>query len=199
VTLGDTLASISRQYFGTPDYYMAIARMNGISDPNSIYQGMRLKIDMGIAGGRPAPVRRAAPAPAGKIVYHTVAAGETLMSISRRYFGGDSSYYMEIARMNNISNPNALYRGMRLKIDTGMAGGRTVVQPAPKPAPTPAPTGKVVYHYVNPGDTLENISERYFGSTQYAVQIAEMNGIADPANLQLGTKLTIDLGIKENL
>jgi len=213
VTIGDTLAGISRQYFGTPAYYKEIASANGLSDPNAIYQGMQLKIDMGMPGR--APVREATPRPAaGKIVYHTVSRGETLMSISRRYFYGDASYFDDIARLNGLSDANALNVGMRIKVDTGLAG----IAPAPVPVKTAAPvrveeapvptvkveepaqvvpvTGTIVFHYVNPGDSLASISQRYFGSPDYAEDIAKANFITDPDNVPLGTRLKIDLSIK---
>lgn len=54
--------------------------------------------------------------PTSRIIYHVVAAGDTLMSISRKYFNGSASYYKKIAKTNGITDPRRLKVGMRLKI-----------------------------------------------------------------------------------
>lgn len=54
------------------------------------------------------------------IVYHVVAAGDTLMSVSRKYFNGSASYYRQIAEMNGITGANPLKVGMKLKIDKSL-------------------------------------------------------------------------------
>lgn len=81
------------------------------------------------------PVQEAKPAAAaGQVVYHYVVMGDTLISISRKYFGSPS-YFREIAAMNGMSDPSELKQGMILKIDLGIKG--TVPQPqAPAPTPT---------------------------------------------------------------
>jgi LysM repeat protein len=93
----------------------------------------------------PAPAAaapQAAPKPAFKqqanstqIVYHEVEAGDTLFSISRKYFGTPSVYKI-IAKENNLANPGALNKGMVLKIDLRW---KNMVPPAPKPAAIPQP------------------------------------------------------------
>jgi nucleoid-associated protein YgaU len=112
VEMGDTLISISRKYFGSPNYYRQIAEMNNITDIGNISQGTRLMIDLNMAGGK------VVPAESG-IVYHVVVPGDTLMSISRKYFNGSASYYKEIAEMNGIAG-TGLKVGTKLKIDKGL-------------------------------------------------------------------------------
>lgn len=56
---------------------------------------------------------------AAKIVYHKVKAGDSLMSISRKYFN-TPSLYKEIAKMNGISGNTQLKVGMKLKIDMSL-------------------------------------------------------------------------------
>ena len=63
------------------------------------------------------------------MIYHTVVKGDTLWDLGRKY----GVAYMEIARINNISNPNLIYVGQRLKIKDD--GGGTV-----KPDPIPPST-----------------------------------------------------------
>ena len=52
----------------------------------------------------------AAPALAAE---YTVAKGDTLWGIARRFYG-DGSRYTELARKNNLSNPNLIYPGQVL-------------------------------------------------------------------------------------
>jgi len=124
VVMGDTLISISRKYFGTPDYFREIAEMNNITDTAYLTQGTSLMIDLSMGGGKVGAVeqvQKAAPKPAaGGIIYHVVSAGDTLMSISRKYFNGSELYYKDIAQMNGIVEPYLLEPGMKLKIDTNL-------------------------------------------------------------------------------
>ena len=55
-----------------------------------------------------------------KLIYHTVARGETLMGISRKYFKGSGSYYKKIAQMSGIIQVSQLKVGERLKIDLSL-------------------------------------------------------------------------------
>jgi LysM repeat protein len=112
VKVGETLSSIARQYGVSPD---AIARANGITNPNLIYVGQRLVIPSGQSGGR----------------VHVVRAGETLIGIAWRY-GVDA---WAIARANNITNLNRIYVGQRLLIP-----GAVPAQPSGQPSGAPAVT-----------------------------------------------------------
>jgi LysM repeat protein len=93
VRYGETLSSIGRLYGVNP---YAIARANGLWNPNRIYAGQRLLIP--------------ACCPYARI--HIVAYGETLLSIARWY--GVSPW--SIAQANGIWNLNCIYAGQRLVI-----------------------------------------------------------------------------------
>jgi LysM repeat protein len=80
----------------------AIARSNGIANPNRIYAGQRLVIPTGgYAGGGTYT---------GTV--HVVRRGETLYRIALNH--GVSMW--AIARANGIANPNRIYAGQRLVI-----------------------------------------------------------------------------------
>jgi len=100
VRWGDTLTSIAWRYCTTP---WAIARWNGIPDPNRIYAGQILVIYPGCYYYPPRP-----PC----VIVHYVSYGETLLGIARMY--GVSVW--EIARLNGIFNLNLIYVGQRLLI-----------------------------------------------------------------------------------
>jgi LysM repeat protein len=93
VRRGETLSSIGRLYGVNP---YAIARANGIPNPNCIYAGQVLRI----------------PTYHPYYRIHIVACGETLLRIARRY--GVSPW--SIARVNGIWNLNCIYAGQRLII-----------------------------------------------------------------------------------
>lgn len=46
---------------------------------------------------------------------HTVKSGETLWAIAKKYLG-DGSKYTELAKINNISNPNMIKAGQVIKL-----------------------------------------------------------------------------------
>lgn len=47
---------------------------------------------------------------------HTVKSGDTLWAISKRYLG-DGSKYMQLAKLNNIKNPNLIYPGQVIRLE----------------------------------------------------------------------------------
>ncbi|MDJ0755474.1 MAG: LysM peptidoglycan-binding domain-containing protein [Ardenticatenaceae bacterium] len=109
---------------------------------------------------------------------HTVAPGETLYSISRRY--GVS--IQDILAANNIANPNLIFVGQEIIIPD-------VDTPAPtQPTPTNPPPGETVVHTVRTGDTLNKIASQY-GTTVSA--IAQANGLINRNLIFIGQQLTI--------
>jgi LysM repeat protein len=111
---GQTLFSIARWY--GVDLW-ALARYNGILNPNYIYVGQRLAI--------PAAAR---PVPSGRI--YVVKRGDTLTRIASIY--GVSVW--SIAEANGIYNLQMIYVGQRLVIPG------TAPAPAPRPTATPKPS-----------------------------------------------------------
>jgi lipoprotein NlpD len=79
----------------------------------------------------------AAPLPgaenAGKPGYHTVRPGETLLRIALE----SGQNWRDIARWNNLDNPNVIEVGQVLRV-APPAGSAVAAAPAPAPAPAPA-------------------------------------------------------------
>ena len=108
---GETLFGIAAHYGTT---MQALARLNGIANPNRIYVGQRLVV----------PCARAAGA------VHVVRHGETLIGIGVRY--GASAW--TIARANSITNLNHIYVGQRLTIPGAPSLPPALKSPALEPA-----------------------------------------------------------------
>ncbi len=156
VAQGETIQTISRRY-GVPP--IAIAEANGMTTTTPIYPGQRLVIPKyNYSGGapaapaapaqsvarqpQPAPLTtgsvRQAPPPArpmaaksqGQNLVHTVAPGETMFSIGRRY----NVSPLAIAQANRLPPHHKVRLGEQLSIP-----GTTRTAQAPRPAVTPAP------------------------------------------------------------
>jgi phage tail protein X len=91
VVAGDTLSSISTHFYGDASHVSVLATVNEIADPNVIAVGQVLIIpDLSHT--------------------YTVAAGDTLSSISQQFYG-QGSLFGFIAEVNGIANANAISTG----------------------------------------------------------------------------------------
>ena len=121
---GDTLTGLAaRQGTSVGD----LARANGISNPNDIRAGQRLRVPE--TGGE----ARATPAPAtrsGRV--YRVRRGDTLSSIAARFGTTPGA----IARINGIRNPHAIRAGRRLRLPPS-----ATVRPSTPAGPSPARSG----------------------------------------------------------
>ncbi|MBY0114074.1 MAG: LysM peptidoglycan-binding domain-containing protein [Phycisphaerales bacterium] len=96
---GDTFASIARRFYGSTGKAELIARANPLVDPTRIKNGRVLKIpkDPSNIQGKPvtaappsAPTQSPGPSPSAPAAgerRHTVERGDTLTSISKKYYG----------------------------------------------------------------------------------------------------------------
>ena len=104
---------------------------------------------------------------------YTVKPGDTLSGIAGKY----GTTYQELARINNIPDPNKISVGQVLRLS-----GAT---------PPPAPVNGGQVYTVKPGDTLSAIGTKYGVSYQ---TIASANNISDPNKIYVGQRLTIPGG-----
>ena len=102
---------------------------------------------------------------------YTVKPGDTLSGIASKY----GTTYQELARINNIADPNLIYPGQVLQINGTASSG-----------------SKEVVYIVKPGDTLSGIASKY--GTTYQ-KIAADNGIGNPNLIYPGQKLIIKSGV----
>ena len=164
VAPGETVFTIATRY-GVPAN--ALMKVNGISDANAVQPGQYLVIPVysqaqngwvhpsqaggavKVAGPVPASTAKVAmtsaakPAASGGV--HTVAPGETVYSLSRRYGVGPNA----IIASNNLQEPYGLRIGEKVRIP-----GSAVASAAPAPKTTPsAPKAQVAA--VAPKSTIE--------------------------------------------
>lgn len=172
VKTGETLQSIAATYQTTWD---AIAKQNGITNPNSIMAGQVLVIP-----SQPSQTTPRASSPGTHIVVY----GDTLSTIADRYNVSVDA----IASANGITRATVLYAGDILTIPAGSAGipptSITPVTPVQPIYPMVTPN----WHYILPGQTMLQISMMY-GVSPWA--IAQANGIYNLNLIYSGTWLYI--------
>lgn len=129
VSKGETLSDIAVRYGTTPG---ALARANGLNDPNFIVAGTRLTIPTGSASGSAVSAT------------HTIRAGETLWDLAQRY----GTTVDALARANGISNANLVVAGTTIKVAGGDGGSAATA------------VGGTT-HSVQAGETLSDIAARF--------------------------------------
>lgn len=152
VKKGDTLSHIALWYNTTVE---ELAKLNNIQNPNLIYVGQKLLITTSDDPNKE------------KEIVYTVRKGDTLWRISKKY--GVS--VQQIANWNNISNPNLIYLGQKLKI-----------------YPVNNNSSGNVYYKVRRGNTLWRIARAY-GTTVNS--IVKLNNIQNPNLIYVGQIIRI--------
>lgn len=145
VKAGDTLSGIAAKYGTT---YQALASYNGISNPNKISVGQKIKIPSAGSSG-------SASTGGGDTVY-TVKSGDTLSGIAAKY----GTTYQTLASYNGISNPNKISVGQKIKIPGGSSGGGTRT------------------YTVKSGDSLWAIAAKQLGNGNRYKEIKSLNGLS---------------------
>jgi len=181
VKTGDALSTISDKIYGSSKHWQLIAQANNITDPaTEVRAGMVLKIPPLPAATEPVRTVEAPTTAAGERI-HTVLKEDTLSEISQKYYG-TSRYWKLIAKANKLDESDFLRPGSTLVIPK--------LTTIPTPTPTPAAAGEKTY-VVQKGDTLEGISEKFYGSVRFHKVIQEANKIDDPTMLREGQKIVI--------
>lgn len=164
VKRGDTLSQIARAYGTT---VQEIAKINNISNPNLIYPGQVLRMLTN------STVNGQETRGTGSITY-TVRRGNTLSGIAKAY----GVTVAHIVELNNISNPNLIYPGQKLRITEST---NTTLNPVEQ-------TENYYTYTVRRGDTLWRIARRYRVCVRY---LAKINNLQNPNLIYPGQVLKI--------
>ncbi|MGW6130007.1 LysM peptidoglycan-binding domain-containing protein [Cellulomonas sp. NPDC055163] len=174
VRSGDTVSHIATR---TGTTVAALARANALADASHIRIGQKLVIPTGATAAAPAPAAApAAAAPAGAT--HTVARGETVSHVAKRY----GTTVAAIVSANGLDARAFVRAGQTLTIP-----GAAQAAPAPA-APAAAPAAAAATHTVGSGETVSSIAKRY-GTTVQAIVGA--NGLDTRAFIRVGQKLAV--------
>lgn len=134
---------------------------------------------------------------------YTVKDGDTLFSISDKYYQNGYKY-TEVAKVNNLSNPDQIEAGQVLEIPKLEEEQPQQSETSPQPTASPESSGtgsdnitiwgpKIdgnTYTVVE-GDWLSKIAGRAYGDIFAYQKIAQANNIPNPDEIEPGTVLTI--------
>lgn len=126
---GETLWDISEKYYETGYNWIDIQEANDLPNPNAIEEGQSLVIPDVVSRGQAetatpvataTPIATQAPVPTGtpeeadineiEGEQYTVVRGDTLWDIAVRAYG-DGYRWVDIARANNLKNPDIIHAG----------------------------------------------------------------------------------------
>ncbi|MGV3760345.1 MAG: LysM peptidoglycan-binding domain-containing protein [Actinomycetota bacterium] len=154
VRRGETLGGIAARYGTTAT---ALAKANGITNPDRIVAGAQLAIPGSGSGSTGAPTTGS----------YTVERGDTLGRIASRH----GTTISALVAANRIANPNLIRVGQVLTVPASGGGGTSSGGGS---APATPPAGGATHHVVVRGDTIGGIAARY-GITQK--QLIAANGL----------------------
>ena len=123
------------------------------------------------------------------ITFHTVRPGESLSSICHQFYG-DVLRVSELARFNNIADPDVVRAGRKLRIPKADALAR---DDRSNPAASSGGADRSRTYTIKRGDSLSVVAQRLLHSAGRWRQLYELNRnvISDPDTLQVGTVIKI--------
>jgi LysM repeat protein len=167
VASGETVSAIAKRYGTT---VQAVVAANGLDSRAFIRVGQTLSVP-GASGAATAPAATTAAAATGT---HTVASGETVSAIAKRY----GTTVQAVVAANGLDSRAFIRVGQTLSVPGASAAATA----------TPAPASRAGSHTVASGETVSAIAQRY-GTTVAA--IASANGLDSRAFIRVGQTLTV--------
>jgi len=137
------------------------------------------------------PAKVVALSPPARHVY-VVQEGDSFYSISKKLFG-TVRYFHDIQKANPDVDPKKLRPGMRVAIpEVGGATLRKELLAPPEPPKRKVILAQDKMHVVQPGEVLEEISLKYYGTKHRWQHILRANPtISDPKDLKPGREIVI--------
>ena len=187
VSAGDTVWDLARRHGTT---VAAILSANGLDASAVIRVGQTLAIP-GASGST------ATGAPTTSTVTHTVASGDTVWDLARRYGVSVAS----ITDANDLGASAVIREGQRLTVPGATGAGTATASGGSAPQLATDSNlgefgGSTQTHVVAAGETLSSIAARFGVTTQ---GIVSANGIKNPSLIRVGQSLTIPGGVPSGL
>jgi nucleoid-associated protein YgaU len=114
---------------------------------------------------------------------HVVESGDTLWTIAERYY--NSGYnWVDIAKANNLANPDILYTGTKLNIPEAKSLASTTGQIL-------ATSTDIKKYTVKSGDSLWTIAVNQYQDGYKWTEIAKANNLVNPRLIHSGNELII--------
>ena len=190
---GETLNGLAKQYSTT---VKDLIEWNGMANAEvRVGDEIRVQRPANVNPPPPTPQQQApakpiAPNPPG-VTTHTVAPGETLSAISKKYGIGVA----DLKRINGLTT-DVINIGQVLRVSLPSATGQQSTPPQKLPVPQtpeapkqPAPAKPTaVYHTVAKGETLYRIAQNY-GTTVGA--LGKLNNLGNSSEIQIGQQLRV--------
>ena len=119
---------------------------------------------------------------------YTVQSGDTLSGIAEKF----NTTYTRLASINNISNPNLIYVGQTLTINSASQSYSNHYQ---QPAAANTSTSSSDVYTVKSGDTLSGIAAQYGTNYEY---LASLNGLSNPNTIYVGQQIRVRANASES-
>jgi nucleoid-associated protein YgaU len=185
VVAGETLGDISLKYYKTSKQWKRIVDANPGLDPRTVKVGQKLKIVL----DQPAAVATAAAPVAGPGERtYTIKSNDSLYGIAKRELGSGARW-KEIQGLNPGLDHNDLKVGKVIKLPAASGAATTGAEAAPGTI-----GGRT--HTVAKGETLADISKKYFGTAKRWKEFVSANPGVNPEGLKVGQKLIIPASAK---
>jgi nucleoid-associated protein YgaU len=186
VASGETLGDISLKYYKSSKQWKRIVDANPGLDPRTLRVGQKLKITLDQPAAGAVGTAVAAPTAGPGERTYTIKAKDSLYGIAKRELGSGGRW-KEITALNPGLDHNDLKVGRVIKLPAAAGTGAATTGGAEA---SPAAAGART-HVVAKGETLADISKKYFGTSKRYKEIVAANPGVSPEALKVGQKLVI--------
>lgn len=129
-------------------------------------------------------------------IFYIVQAGDTLWNISKKHVGKGADYFV-IAQENKINNPDIIYPGDILMINSNLEESENPIlnyqYDLSDFIDLESYSVEWIDYIIQTGDTLWNIAKKYMGNELGYLLIAQINQIRYPDRIFAGNNLVIPL------
>ena len=111
VAAGESLWTISEKYYKSGYNWVDLQKANNLSDADAIEVGQELTIPNVTPISPQGEITSTSTEEIAKPQTYTVMHGDTLWSISMKFYSGDGYQWSKIAQANSLANPDLIHAG----------------------------------------------------------------------------------------